>query len=869
MTWQANPYSLPVLAAALIAAAVAGVVWRRRRTAAGATACTLLMLAMSFWCLGYALELAAVDLPAKTFWASFQYAGIVFVPVTWLAFCLRITGRDRWVTAGTLTALCIVPVCTIALVWTNAWHHLVWTSLTLQTVGRTTMLGLAFGPAFWLHTAYSYLLILTATANLVPLLLSASPLFRRQATVLLAASAVPFVGNVVFVFGLQSAVDLTPIGFVVAGLGGAWALLRFQLLDLTPLARDVVVDSMNDAVIVIDGQHRVADLNPAAARLLNTDARDTIGQSIAELLAARPDLIDRYGEADDVRAEIELGRPDQRRTYELVISPLKTRRGVRRGRIAVLHDVTEHKQAEAELREAKEAAEAASRAKSEFLATMSHEIRTPMNGVIGMTGLLLDTPLSPEQQDFAETVRTCAESLLGIINDILDFSKIEAGKQDLETLDFDLRGVLEEVGDLLGETAARKGLGYSVMVDPALPALVRGDPGRVRQILTNLVGNAIKFTAQGAVVVRVTPGAAGDGHVRFVVTDTGPGIAPEVQARLFQPFSQADTSTTRRYGGTGLGLAICKRLVDLMGGVIGVDSAPGRGSAFWFAIPLPAQPAPSVAAGACERAPGTAIAAQRGSHVLVAEDNPVNRKVALLLLEKLGCRVDAVGNGTDAVEAAQRVPFDLILMDCQMPELDGYGATARIRALEGAHRHVPIVAMTANALAGDRERCLAAGMDDYIAKPVREVDLAALLSRWLKAPASSHGVPRGVDRAVVEDLHQLTPSGEPSVVGEILVAFAQDAPAQLAALRAAVTASDAGALRTGAHSLKGSSGAVGARRLSALCAHLESLARSGDLGGSVLGVEEVADELRLVLRELEIYARDYGDRTSHARKHVD
>jgi CheY-like chemotaxis protein len=474
-----------------------------------------------------------------------------------------------------------------------------------------------------------------------------------------------------------------------------------------------------------------------------------------------------------------------------------------------------------------------------------------------MTSLLLDTELSLEQQDYAETVRRCAESLLGIINDILDFSKIEAGKQDLETVDFDLRGVLDEVVDVLRETAARKGLAFFAAVDPEVPALVRGDPRRVRQILTNLVGNAIKFTAAGEVSVEVTPAPEDDRRMRFAVTDTGTGIEPDVQARLFQPFSQADSSTTRRYGGTGLGLAICKRLVDLMGGAIGVDSTPGRGSTFWFTIPLPAQKAPPISAGVPAPGPDAGATAQTASRVLIAEDNPVNRKVAILLLEKLGCRVDAVGNGVEAVEAVQRTPYDLVLMDCQMPELDGYDATARIRALEGARRRVPIVGMTANALAGERERCLAAGMDDYIAKPLREVDLTAVLGRRFKPAEAAQGVPRGVDRGVIEELHRLTPAGGPSVVGDILVTFAQDAPAQLAALREALDARDAAVLRSGAHSLKGSSGAIGARRLSALCGRLESLARSGDLGGSVLAVEEVADELRLVQRELEICARDY------------
>ncbi len=494
--------------------------------------------------------------------------------------------------------------------------------------------------------------------------------------------------------------------------------------------------------------------------------------------------------------------------------------------ISINRDVTERRRAEA-LRLAKEAAERTARAKAQFLANMSHEVRTPMAGVVGLADLLLTTELDGQQGQYARLIQSSTVSLLRVIDDILDFSKIEAGKLSFETVPFDLRATLRDVTELLRLAALGKGTALDLEVEESVPTWVFGDPGRLRQVLMNLTGNAVKFTEGGGVSVHAGmsgTGAAAKVHIR--IRDSGIGIPAEAQGGLFELFSQADGSTSRRFGGTGLGLAISKRIVESMGGEIGFESAPGTGSLFWILVPLE----PTVAPARPEAPVGRPGVSRR---ILAAEDNPINQLVITEHLKSLGYEVTPVANGLEALEEIQARAYDLVLMDCQMPHLDGYETTQRIRQLPGVVGRIPIIALTAHAIREDLDKCLAVGMNDTITKPFRGETLLRKLEHWLGSDAESQAGPGPqnepadgtLDERQVEFLNSLREESDPDILNKLIGHFRRQSYVE--ELRGALDRGDRIAVQGCAHKLKGSSSLLGATRLPRLCAQLEMASQKG------------------------------------------
>ena len=619
MHWQYTPYVLPLVVAAVVSAVVARMAWRRRRVP-GATSLLLLMLVIIEWSLMNVLELGSPELEVKLFWANLQYLGIVIVPMMWLVFALQYTGREKHLTYRNLVLLLIVPVITLFLAWTNNLHGLMAYNVRLDTGGPFSVVAKTYGIWFWVNAAYSYGLILLGTVLLLQVLFRASHLYRGQAVALLIGALAPWIGNVLYISGFSPirGLDITPCAFAITGLAIAWGLLRFRLLDIVPMAREVVIEGMGDGVIVLDAQNRIVDVNPAAQRIIGRTTSEVIGQLANRIMPYLPDLVQERRPAKEVQAEIAQGKGEKQCHYSLLISPLPNRRGY----LVVLRNITRQKKAEEKLkqyqehlevqveertsqlkktlrnlenevgerkmaesliREQNERLRELDKMKSKFLSTAAHELRTPLTSILGFSELLINTKQDKKEQTrFLEIINKEAGDLTDIVNDLLDVSRIEDGRGfEITKAPIQLEEVLlKSINLIKGQTDGHL---FKVDIPHDLPK-VQADKNRMGQVMENLLSNAVKFSPEGGEVT-VSVERGGD-ELKTSVADVGIGIPEKDLPHVFDRFYRASNATRAAIRGTGLGLDIVKYIIESHGGRVWAESKPGKGSIFTFTLPL-------------------------------------------------------------------------------------------------------------------------------------------------------------------------------------------------------------------------------------------------------------------------------------------
>ena len=650
-----------------------------------------------------------------------------------------------------------------------------------------------------------------------------------------------------------------------------------KALHESKLLLEKTFESLNEAIFIVEtGTRDVLDCNIICEKMFGYTREEMIGTTtnmlhISEEMSQRfgREMLQAYAEKGIYETTFIMKRNDGTVfDSEHSVTPILDDLGKIVRHVCVVRDISERKRTEEQLLLAKATAESANIAKSQFLANMSHEIRTPMNGVIGLTELLLGTELTEEQRNYAELARQSGRNLMQLISDILDLSRIEAHKIELETRDFDLQTETTGIINSLFLSAQEKGLELDSLIDPDVPLFLKGDAGRLCQIIANLIGNAIKFTAKGSVSLHILKDAEDEQQaaLRFLVRDSGIGIAEDKLKMIFEPFTQADSSTTRNYGGTGLGLAISRQLAELMGGSVGVESVEGEGSTFWFTVVLEKQakasnhqphPPPGLP---LERGGNTYSTAGNSTRLLLAEDEPTNQMVMKTLLAKFGYLVDVANNGREALKLLEENNYVLVLMDCMMPVLNGYETTAVIRDQASAVKNhaIPVIALTANAFKEDRDCCLAAGMDDYLAKPLNVADLMAMLKKWIPPSTSAQGrdAKPCVSTIDIFDRDEFVKRniGDLVLSRDVAALFVDTAPDYVESIRKALAVQDAVVLRQSAHKLRGAAANLALPILSEKARMIESHAEAGDLEKAgqllpelVLQFEQAIDALREIL----------------------
>ena len=737
MAWQSTPFFPPLVVSALILALLGAYAWRHRQVR-GAPGFIILMGGGAVWAVAYGLHLAAADRAWAAIWIGFIYLGIVAQPIGWLFLAVEYAGWGRGLNRGNVSLLVLAHLAFVALVFTNDRHHWVFRSYEMVRAGGRMEFAAVPAAGFWVNVWTSYALILFSMLLLFVRAGSAPRLYRWQVAILVTGWVATAIPNLLFLLGDSPVpgINLTPFVFPLKGALLTVGIFRFGLLSIVPVARDAVIEAMQEGVIVLDGADRVVDINPAAQAILGAPSLRVIGRPVMDL----PYL----GEAWAARGrspgapELTVGAGEEARTFDVRVSSVSAPRSGLSGRLVVLRDVSERARIEQALQDAKDAAEAANRTKSQVLANVSHELRTPLSGILGSCEILAEEAATPPAMvPDLERIRASGYELLRLIDELLDLSKMEAGRIELSPEPFEVAVLVREVAETVRPLAERKDVALDAAAAPD-PGWVLADRVRLRQVLLNLVANAVKFTERGTVRVEARcEGVAGEtGLAVFRVRDTGIGITPEQIERLFQPFVQADASTTRRYGGTGLGLAIAERFCRLMGGSIAVESVPGEGSTFTVTLPVR-----RIAVAPAEAGPA---AAPDGATVLVVDDDVMIRDAIARILRAEGLRVVTGGTGADLLRLAREHAPDLVTLDAMLPDMSGPEALARLREQPGG-RGVRVVMLTGL----DREHLDGAATDaEYLSKPVDRQRLVATVHRVLAgrasapAPADAPGAPR-------------------------------------------------------------------------------------------------------------------------------
>ncbi|KAB3527130.1 histidine kinase N-terminal 7TM domain-containing protein [Alkaliphilus serpentinus] len=688
---------------------------------------TLIMLAVAFWTLVAMLEVISLNSAIKIQFSKLGYFGAVSVPVLFLFFSYEYEGKDYLLKRRWMSFFWIIPTITLALVMTNELHGLIWNEIyTQHQSGKLLILHYGRGHWYLVNTLYGYTLCVIGVIRII-ITLKRSKGLKDHYIVILGILA-PLVGNVLYQTRMVH-FDYAPPTFAFMCICFAWAIIS-GFFEKKMAVAETIYEHLEEAIFLIDKNEKIISMNPYAAKVFKM-------KYSGEVIAAKG-FFPFWGSLEgnlkknmDELFEVSLDKTGETKWFSVHISSIGNNTKYP-GWIVSMFDVTDKKLYQEELEKERTAAETANVAKSHFLANISHEIRTPLNGIMGFTEILAGTNLNQEQTEYLKEIKNASHTLYHLVNEVLDFSKIEAGKMELEKIDFSLSELVLSAVSLVKHDVKKKGVHLSSNIEVGICDNVKGDFIRLKQVLNNLVGNAVKFTEKGEVHLAVIKLQENDKDIslRFEVADTGVGISADAQKKLFEVFTQADNSTTRKYGGTGLGLSIAKRIIELMGGKIFVESEEGKGSRFSFEVELERSQKDTIATRESVDCIEEEIAAAANRRILLVEDIESNRKLASIILNRLGYTCDIAVNGKEAVEACSQRKFDLILMDCQMPVMDGYSATGCIRSQASLNNNTPIVAMTANALVGDREKCLAVGMDDFITKPINKDQLKSVIEKW-------------------------------------------------------------------------------------------------------------------------------------------